>query len=200
MKSIILNLALLLTTLSYTITAQEEYPLLKLLENYEETTDPDHTRDSNRSKKNKHQHRNHYYFNDCSLVTRADYRQPNDYSSNFIQLPDGQSYTGTPIGIRMWDNYTYIRITTENSKIPENNITALALDDDNHLWIGTKKSGIVIGSGDAVKPFKIKPIQTRDQNIRSISADGNGFVWVVFENGGIECFLNGISCTYFPYQ
>ncbi len=198
MKSIILKLALLFATLSYTIAAQEEYPLLKLLENYEETTVPDDNRYSTRTKKDKHQ--NHNNFNDCSKVKRTDYRQPSDYSSYFIQLPDGQSYTATPIGIRMWDNYTYIRITTENSKIPENNITALALDDDDHLWIGTKKSGIVIGSGDPVKPFKIKPIQTRDQHIRSISADEHGFVWVVYENGGIECFLNGISCTYFPYQ
>jgi hypothetical protein len=193
MKPLFLNLVVFIISLGHPMFAQEEYPLLKLLERLH----PDENPASKNTKKENSHHRKHHFFNDCYLVTRADYLQPTDYSSNFVQLPGGQRYRGTSTGISMWDNYTYIRITTENSDIPDNNITALALDDDDNLWIGTKNAGIVIGSGRFIKPFKTTPVQTRDQHIVSISTDSRGLMWVVYENGGIECFLNGISCTYF---
>jgi ligand-binding sensor domain-containing protein len=198
MKTYLLKLVLLFITLSPFLTAQEEYPLLKLLESEKDNPKPRQTPKSYRNKKDQRVKLNYSVFNDCSQVTRADYCLCKDYSSNYVELPEGQTYTGTKNGILMWDNYTDIWITTENSNIPENNITALALDHDDQLWIGTKDSGIVIGTGDVVKPWRIQSVRTRDQHIVSISADVHGYVWVVYANGGIECFLNGISCTYFP--
>jgi hypothetical protein len=140
------------------------------------------------------------FLNDCSLMARSDYRLPDNYASNFVGMEDGQTYTGTKNGIIMWDNYSVIRITTENSKIPENNITTLALDNEDQLWIGTAGSGIVLGTGTDVKPFKIQVIQSYDLQVVSISVDATGLVWAVYKNGGLECFLDGISCQYFsPY-
>jgi len=199
MKTYLLKLALLFTTLSTSLIAQEEYPLLKLLESQEDSIQTRQIPRSYHNKKDQRVKMNQWVFNDCSRVIRADYRLPKDYSSNYVELLNGHTYTGSKAGIKMWDNYADIWITTENSNIPENNITALALDDDDHLWIGTKSSGIVIGTGDDVKPWKIQSVQTRDQHIKSIST-GYGCVWVVFANGGIECFLNGISCAYFPNE
>ena len=198
MKTHIVKLIILFTILSPSLIAQEEYPLLKELEESEESIGRDEIPKSYRIRKNQRVKKDNSIFNDCSCVTKADYHLPNGYTSNFVKMPNGQTYTGSKKGILMWDKYAKIQISTENSKIPENNITALALDDD-QLWIGTKNSGIVIGIHDDVKPFRVIYVQTREQNIVSIS-NGYNYMWVVYASGGIECFLNGISCAYFPME
>ena len=180
--------------------AQEDQLLLRLLESPKESNGGNHPKNSIHTKKEKENYRLQYFFNDCSLITREDYGQPGTYSSNIVKLKTGQTYRGTSKGIIMWDNYTIINITTENSHIPQNSITALALDEDDQLWIGTKDAGIVIGYGNPIKPFKTIPVRTRDQHITSIFSDSCGLVWVVYKHGGIECFLQGISCSYFPNQ
>ncbi len=134
--------------------------------------------------------------NDQMLLAEY-YKLDNNPAKNCAHTSDGKSYTGTKNGIKMCDVSSTIIISTENSNLPENNITALALDKDEHLWIGTFSSGIVIGVGACIKPYKIKPIKTRDSNIYSISVDEKGRVWVTFRNGGIECFRNGKSIAYF---
>ena len=132
------------------------------------------------------------------LLIKAYTALPKIFTSNFVITADGQSYEGTKKGIVMWDNSAYINISTENSHLPEDHITTLALDLEENLWIGTYSSGVVKGIGDPVKPFKIRPIQTREPYIQSIYADEYGFVWIFFRNGGFECFRNGSSYVYFP--
>ncbi len=116
--------------------------------------------------------------------------------SCFVQTRD-QIYTGTPKGIRLWDGSARIDITTENSKLPENNITALALDKDQNLLIGTSASGMVKGYGQSIKPFKLKPIKTHNFSIVSITPDDQGFVWVLYRTGCFECFENDIPYAFF---
>ncbi len=128
------------------------------------------------------------------------FQLPDIQDRNFVRSSDGKTYTGTQNGIKMCDGSSTIIITTENSNIPENNITALALDKDEHLWIGTFSSGIVIGVGGCIKPYKIKPIKTRGLNIYSISTDKKGHVWVNYQNGEFECFQDGKSIAYFPKE
>jgi ligand-binding sensor domain-containing protein len=131
-------------------------------------------------------------------LLKKNYKVSADDVMKYVRTANGQTYTGSKDGIKMWDGYANIRITTENSHIPENHISALALDEYGDLWIGTYSSGIVIGVGESVKPFKIKHIPTHDQDIFSITMVGGGLVWVTFRNGGIECFRDRISYGYFP--
>lgn len=139
------------------------------------------------------------FINDCNDVRKTDCHMPANYTSNIVQIGGGTSYTGTTKGIILWDNYTNISITTDNAHIPENNITALALDDDGQLWIGTYSSGVVIGTGHDIKPFRIEHVQTHNIYVVSIYVEA-GLVWVAYQNGGLECFINGISCRYYsPY-
>lgn len=136
--------------------------------------------------------------NNDPLLEKAYSGLPQNFVSVFVRTVDGQSYKATTKGIRMWDYSTYITISTENSHLPENNVTALALDLEENLWIGTYSSGVVKGIGDPIKPYRVRPIKTRDQNILSIYADEYGFIWIFFQNGGIECFRKDISYAYFP--
>jgi hypothetical protein len=137
------------------------------------------------------------FINDCDRVTKASCQIPPNYKSNFAKVAGGQTYTISTSGINMWDNYTSISITTDNARIPSNNITALAVDEDDQLWIGTYGAGVVIGYGTDVKPFKIQHVQTHNLFVASIHVDAE-LVWVKYSNGALECFLNGISCRYFP--
>ena len=137
------------------------------------------------------------FINDCNQVTKAGCHMPANYTSNSAKVAGGQTYTISLSGINMWDNYTNISITTDNARIPSNHITALAVDQDDQLWIGTYGAGVVIGYGPDVKPFKIQHVQTHNLFVVSIYVDA-GLVWVRYRDGGIECFLNGISCRYFP--
>lgn len=115
-----------------------------------------------------------------------------------VETHDGQRYVGSIKGISFWDGYSNLPFTTDNSGIPENNITALAVDDQNNLWIGTNSKGIVKGFGKSFKPYKTKTIPTHDLNIYSIVSAGNGDVWVTYQDGGFEYFQNGVSEAYFP--
>ena len=116
---------------------------------------------------------------------------------HIVRTTDGKIYTATKKGIKMWDGSSTILITTENSDLPENCITGLGVDEHDCLWIGTAHSGLVKGIGKDVKPFKIKSIQTHDQNITSIYMGKHGLVLVTFRNGGFECFKDGVSHDYY---
>ncbi len=197
MKTFIITLALLFEISANSVCTQKIIPPGPL-DNSETKLDHGENQKLNRETSDPVLPYKFKFFNDCQLLKREHYTLPENYKSKYVKLTNGQTYTGTIHGIIFWDNYYKITITTENSNIPEDNITALALDQDDQLWIGTNSSGIVIGTGHSVKPFKTEHVQTRHQNINSISVDAAGLVWVVYKNGSVECFLSGISCTYFP--
>ncbi len=114
-----------------------------------------------------------------------------------VHLGDLHTYTGSQKGITLWDGSARIEITTENSDIPENNITALAIDKDHNLLIGTYGSGMVKGYGRSIKPWKIKPIITQESCVTSINVDTQGLVWVLYQSGCFECFENDVSYAFF---
>lgn len=118
--------------------------------------------------------------------------------TTFVEDRNGRTYKATKNGILMSGSLTSMLITDDSANIPENNITALELDNQGHLWIGTYKSGVVLGIGRSIIPFKIKAIITHENNVFSIFVDQKGFVWVVYRNGGLECFQNDVSVAYFP--
>lgn len=128
------------------------------------------------------------------------YKLPDQSTINIARTSDGRIYTGKREGIKMQDASSSILISKDNADIPENNVSALALDRNHHLWIGTYSSGVVIGIGKDIKPFKIKLVKTRELKVFSISVDENGLVWVTYRNGGIECFKDDISYAYYPAQ
>jgi|GEM_PF-3471046 len=114
-----------------------------------------------------------------------------------IETREGQRYVGSNKGISVWDGYSNLSFTTDNSGIPENNVTALALDGKNNLWIGTNSKGIVKGIGNPFKPYKTKIIPTHDLEIYSIVSEESGDIWVTYRDGSFEYFQNGLSKAYF---
>ena len=163
---------------------------------------PDYSKKNNlkKSKSKVEAHRT-YSLNDCSCITPTEYANLlKNEAANFVRSLDGSTYEGTKNGIKMRGYLLRIDITTDNAGIPEDNITALALDGDDNLWIGTANSGIVVGTGELIKPFKTHPINTQELNIFSISHDKKGCIWVTYANGGMECFKNETPVYYFPIE
>ena len=126
------------------------------------------------------------------LLNEKNSRLPGNYITSIACTRDGQAYIGTPNGILMWDNFSFLQLTTENSELPENHITALVVDQNDDLWIGTHDSGIVKGTGNPIKTFQTMPIKTNDERIFSIAIGQNGCVWVSFQDGNYACLRNGI--------
>ena len=199
MKTLIFILSFFTLTLAIPALAQRKYILVFPPYTNEDYNHPElfgESLDNSNHKLNTADSLSDTYF----LLLRENYKLPDHHDINFACTDDGKTYRGTKKGIYMCDGSSTILISTENSNIPENNITALARDQNDHLWIGTYNSGIVIGLGKCIKPYKTKPFLTHDQDILAIYADDKGFVWVTFRNGGIECFQNGISYFYLPKE
>jgi hypothetical protein len=131
------------------------------------------------------------------LILLAEYQGLDHSPINKVITCDGKKYTCSKKGINIHDGSFIYRITTDNANIPEDNITALAIEDDN-LWIGTYKHGIVIGTGHTYKPYKTKIVLTHDLQIFSIVKGKHDGMWVTYRNGGYEYFLDGITFAYFP--
>ena len=195
MKTLIIILIFFNTALDHHCTAQNLTPNSKL-ENLQ--VNPKYREKHNlKMSKSKQEVHQIYTVNDCSCSTAAEYSNLFDNkASNFVKSAAGPTYEGTKNGIKMRGYSTRVNISTENSRIPENNITTLALDDRDNLWIGTYSSGIVVGTGNPIKPFRTHTITTQELHIYSISIDGAGCVWVTYKSGGMECFKNEISVFY----
>jgi ligand-binding sensor domain-containing protein len=131
------------------------------------------------------------------LRMSAEYQGLDHSPINKVITYDGKKYTCSKKGINIHDGSFIYRITTDNANIPEDNITALAIEDDN-LWIGTYTHGIVIGTGHTYKPYKTKIVLTHDLQIFSIVKGKHDGMWVTYRNGGYEYFLDGITFAYFP--
>ncbi len=66
-----------------------------------------------------------------------------DYVTSVCCRANGQVWIGTLNGMLEYDGYGFIVYCTENSKLPENHVTAISEDKNEDLWIGTEKSGVV---------------------------------------------------------
>ena len=103
-------------------------------------------------------------------------------------------------GITVLDknNTEVITITTSNSKLPINNVLALASDKSNTLWIGTGQGLVVLyGADDAIatKNINVEPIVIvqdgipeallTDVGINAIKVDNANRKWIATDGAGV---------------
>lgn len=78
---------------------------------------------------------------------------------------------------------------TQKNTIPHNNITALHLDDENQLWIGTNSDGVsILNTLDfTIKHFDLFPGNLSDNKgyLHDITADKDGNIWFATRYSGI---------------
>ncbi|SFM83027.1 Two component regulator propeller [Algoriella xinjiangensis] len=103
-------------------------------------------------------------------------------------------------GITVLDknNTEVITITTSNSKLPINNVLALASDKSNTLWIGTGQGLVILyGADDAIatKNINVEPIVIvqdgipeallTDVGINAIKVDNANRKWIATDGAGV---------------
>ncbi len=94
------------------------------------------------------------------FFTEKNSNLPANMVTSIVCYPDGQTLISTHKGILIWDNYTFILITTENSGLPENDILKMTLDHEG-LFIKTKHHGMLkaIGKSLIINKFEHKGIK-----------------------------------------
>ncbi len=129
------------------------------------------------------------------FLTNENSNLPNNHVTSIACTRAGCAFIGTQKGILIWDNQSFHLMNIQSINFSCLNITALAVDRNEDVWIGSPSAGLVKSTGGIKKLLNIHPVQTCDKNIYSITIDPKGCVWVAFRNGIIEYFQQGQSNT-----
>lgn len=102
-----------------------------------------------------------------------------------------ESNKTTKITLALQDTSIWVDFTSTNSAIPNNHITALAVDMNNTLWAGTVNDGIVYIKGSKWTFLNISNSILPSNRIRAIEVDRNNATWIGTEEGLVEV-KNGV--------
>ncbi len=96
----------------------------------------------------------------------------------------------TLVDTTLWNNYD-----TGNSQIATNQLTCLAVDKDNIIWLGDPGNGLLKFDGRTWENFGDKiPSGPAQDTINCIYVDNNNHKWVGTEFGGVvEIYNNNVS-------
>lgn len=107
-----------------------------------------------------------------------------------------QSNKITTINLALQDTSIWVDFTTKNSMLPSNNITTIALDQDNRLWVGTANKGIVVIRGESWQIINTSNANLPSDNITTIEVDKNNAVWIGTDKGLVEYRNNVVQQVY----
>ena len=111
------------------------------------------------------------------------------------------SYDGTDAGLNVADfnvptilppNLELITVSTPNSQLPSNRIQALAVDQNDVLWLGTDQ-GLVKKDDDDWTVYDQSNSNISSNDILEIAIDANDKVWIATADGKISTFGNPIG-------
>jgi len=91
-----------------------------------------------------------------NFLTKDDSRLPDNYVTGIACMLNGHTYISTRKGILLWDNYAFLSISTENTRLPENHIIGLSVGSGDCLLIHTKNCGVLKAIGHCIRIFKIE--------------------------------------------
>ena len=95
--------------------------------------------------------------------------------------PGGHLWIGGDGGLGRWANGQFI--SGERTGLPQSPVTALSLDHERTLWVGTADRGLLRQSGDRLVPYTSIDGLPADA-VKSIYQDPDGDIWAG-TNGGL---------------
>jgi hypothetical protein len=116
---------------------------------------------------------------------------PSNQVTSITCTKEGITLIGTQKGVVQCDNKTNFLLHRLYLNLPDHHITALTVDSNDDIWMGTANGGLLKSSGEKKNTLNLHAVHTRNKNIFSLSVDPQGSVWVVFQNGVIEYFQKG---------
>ena len=93
-----------------------------------------------------------------NFLTVKTSKLPDNYVTCIACCDNGQTYIGTRKGILFWDNFAFFLYNTENTDLPENDISSLKLDHKQDLWVKTRNCGLMKAIGHCVKLFRMHKV------------------------------------------
>ncbi|WP_317174687.1 two-component regulator propeller domain-containing protein [Dysgonomonas sp. GY75] len=105
---------------------------------------------------------------------------PSNSVQRIFQDKEGFIWLGTRDGLCRYDAYNMLifRSGVRNSSIlTDNDITCITEDNDNNLFIGTKK-GVNILNKETYRITPMEHKEIKEQEIRSILIDSEGYIWI----------------------
>jgi ligand-binding sensor domain-containing protein/signal transduction histidine kinase len=98
----------------------------------------------------------------------------------FHERPDGELWIGTKRGLVRWGDRP--TLYTSPGVLPDTHVTALALDTEEGLWIGTRYGGLVRFGTRHITPLGT-PEGLSDDLVWSIYQDRQGAIWIATDGG-----------------
>ncbi len=105
-----------------------------------------------------------------------------DYSQKWISLPDGKGIiVFKENSLENNNDYEVMHITTTEGSggLPSNEVTALAKDNDGHIWVATSEGVVVFYSPNRI-------LTSDPSDAQPIILDEDGFAGLLFENETIN--------------
>ena len=100
---------------------------------------------------------------------------------------------GTGGGLVSFDGTTWRTYNTSNSGLPNNNVSAVAIDKDGSKWIGTSGGGVGRFDGTNWSVYNASNSGLPSNLIRALVVDQNGVKWIANANGLTS--FDGVSWT-----
>ncbi len=112
------------------------------------------------------------------------------------QTPDGYLWLGTEEGLARFDGVRFVIFDTNNTPALESNhVSALLVDAQNNLWIGTQGGGLTVFRNGQFTTYTTRNGLSND-TILALYGDGKGSLWIGTNGGGLNRFRNGKFETY----
>jgi hypothetical protein len=114
----------------------------------------------------------------------------NSWVSDVASGGDGKVYFATSGGgLTIFDGAARQTLNTANSAIPSNYLTAVAVDRQNRVWVGTYGAGVARLDGASWTHFKLA-----NNYVNALALDAKGHPWVATNDGAF--FFAGETWTH----
>ena len=102
-----------------------------------------------------------------------------DYSYDLHAAPPNPHW----LGLSIFDGDQWESVTTDNSGLLDNNVTALAREEDSIVWYGYDKGGISRFDGIEWKHYSQEDCDLLQHGIRNIFIDSVNTKWIITDRG-----------------
>lgn len=121
---------------------------------------------------------------------------PHSSVDAIAQTNDGYLWIGTEEGLARFDGVRFTVFDKENTPaLQSNHISALLVDSQNTLWIGTQGGGLVQLQNGEFFTYTTRNGLPND-SVLSLYQDENRALWIGTDGGGLSRFLDGTFQTY----
>jgi diguanylate cyclase (GGDEF)-like protein len=112
----------------------------------------------------------------------------NPVVTSFAQDGDGFLWVGSQSGVQRWDGYRFWNYKTmlgDEKSLPDTFVNTLYTDSRGRLWVGTSSGGLARydRSQNNFVRYQTGSNGSNRANVRSITGDGGGGVWIVADDG-----------------